>query len=298
MTEAALTTAGLARRYRTKWALRDCSLEVSAGSITGLVGPNGAGKSTLLRLAAGLSTPTSGTVSVFGTPVRPNGTQHLALVGYLDQLRPLYFGLKVSELLTLGRKVNSHWDDEFAHEWLRELEIPLGVRAGKLSLGQQVLVALALCMAKRPALLLLDEPTASLDPLARQRLFRALLSHAADGQTTVFLSSHVLSELEPVCDHLVLLSNSRVRLATSVDDLLADHRVIIGPPLEPAPPGLVFVGEQVAARQTSVLVKGRPSGLGPQWRVAEPSLDEILLAYLAEGERVAGSSLEPERSAS
>ncbi|HEX3333563.1 MAG TPA: ABC transporter ATP-binding protein [Acidimicrobiales bacterium] len=298
MTEAALTTTSLSRRYRRTWALRDCTLEVPAGSITGLVGPNGAGKSTLLRLAAGLSTPTSGTVSLFGTPVRANRTEHLSLVGYLDQLRPLYLGLKVSELLTLGRKVNSSWDDEYAHEWLAELDIPLGARAGKLSIGQQVLVALALCLAKRPALLLLDEPTASLDPLARQRLFRALLSHVADGQTTVLLSSHVLSELEPVCDHLVLLSNARVRLATSVEELVAGHRVVIGPPLSPTPPGIDVIGGQVAARQTPVLVRGRPGDLGPQWQVAEPSLDEIVLAYLTEGDRVAGPPSELERSAS
>jgi ABC-2 type transport system ATP-binding protein len=289
MTEAALVTTNLGRRYRSVWALRDCTLEVPSGSITGLVGPNGAGKSTLLRLAVGLSAPTTGTVSVLGTPVRANGTDHLSRVGYLDQLRPLYLGLKVSELLTLGRKVNSRWDDDFAHGWLRDLDIPLDVRTGRLSVGQQVLVALALCMAKRPALLLLDEPTASLDPLARQQLFQALLSYAADGETTVVLSSHVLSELEPICDHLVLLSRARPVIATSVEELLSTHRVIIGPPLKPMPPGLVVVGDQVATRQTSVLVRGRPDRLGAQWQVAEPALDEILLAYLAAGDAVGGS---------
>jgi len=285
MNEAVLATVELGRRYRTKWALQDCTIEVPSGSITGLVGPNGAGKSTLLRLASGLSRPTTGRVSVFGQPVRANGTEHLAKIGYLDQVRPLYLGFKVSELLTLGRKVNQRWDDDLAVRWLEELEIPLTVRAGTLSIGQQVLVALALCLAKRPALLLLDEPTANLDPLARQRLFQVLLAHVAEHGTSVLLSSHVLSELEPICDHLVLLSRSRVRLATSVQRLISEHRVVIGPPLESVPAGLSVIGGQAAARQTSVLVRGRPE-LGAQWQVAEPSLDEIVLAYLADGEFV------------
>ncbi len=283
MIEAALSTVDLGRRYHTKWALRHCTLEVPSGSITGLVGPNGAGKSTLLRLAAGLSRPDTGTISAFGNAVRPNGTDHLANIGYLDQLRPVYPSFKVSELLTLGRKVNVNWDDDLARRWFRDLNIPLNERARTLSVGQQVLVALALCMAKKPRLLLLDEPTASLDPLARQRLFQALLSHAAEYGTTILLTSHVLSELEPICDHLVLLSRAQIRLATSVDALIADHRVVIGPPLELLPPGVAVVGGQPAARQTSVLVKGEPE-LGPQWQVARPNLDEIVLAYLAEGE--------------
>jgi ABC-2 type transport system ATP-binding protein len=144
----------------------------------------------------------------------------------------------------------------------------------------------------------LDEPTASLDPLASQRFFQALLSYAADDRTTVVLSSHVLSELEPICDHLVLLSRAHVRLSTSVEDLLAEHRVIVGPPLEPMPAGLAVVGGQTATRQTSVVVRGRPNGLGPQWQVAEPSLDEIVLAYLAEGDQVAHAARELEESAS
>ena len=288
MIEPALSTIDLGRRYRSKWALRDCTLEVTSSSITGLVGPNGAGKSTLLRLAAGLSRPDAGAVSVYGRPVNPNGTDHLANIGYLDQVRPLYPGFKVSELLTLGGKVNLHWDDDLARRWLRDLGIPLNVRVRTLSVGQQVLVALSLCMAKRPLLLLLDEPTASLDPLARQRLFQALLSHTAEHGTTILLTSHVLSELEPICDHLVLLSRAHVKLATSVDALIADHRVVIGPPLEPLPPGVAVIGGQPAARQTSVLVRGEPK-LGPPWQIAQPNLDEIVLAYLAEGDFAAHS---------
>ncbi len=163
---AAVETIDLGRRYRTKWGLRDCSLSVPEGSITGLVGPNGAGKSTLLRLAAGLSRPTKGTVSIFGQLVRPNSTDHLHRLGYFDQLRPLYPGLRVDEMLRLGEKLNQQWDNGAALELLNELEVPQTERVSRLSLGQQALVALSLCIGKRPDLLLLDEPVASLDPLA------------------------------------------------------------------------------------------------------------------------------------
>ena len=206
---AALEAVGLGRRYGTKWGLRDCSLTVPEGSITGLVGPNGAGKSTLLRLAAGLSRPTTGIVSIFGERVRPNSTRHLRRMGYFDQLRPLYPGLRVDETLRLGRKLNKRWDNGAALGWLKELDIALTERVGRLSLGQQALVALALCMGKRPDLLLLDEPVASLDPLARRQLLETLLGTVADEGTTVFLSSHIISELEPVCDHLIILSSSQ-----------------------------------------------------------------------------------------
>ena len=162
---AALETTGLGRRYRSRWGLRDCSLTVSEGSITGLVGPNGAGKSTLLRLAAGLSRPTAGTVSIFGEPVEPNSTRHLRRMGYFDQLRPLYSGLRVDETLHFGERFNQRWDNDAALQLLNELEVPLTERIGRLSLGQQALVALALCIGKLPDLLLLDEPVASLDPL-------------------------------------------------------------------------------------------------------------------------------------
>ena len=216
MTDA-LETIGLGRRYRSTWGLRDCSLTVREGSITGLVGPNGAGKSTLLRLAAGLSRPTTGSVRVFGEEVRPNGTAHLGRIGYFDQLRPLYAGFRVEEMLTFGRKLNPRWDDDDARGWLAEFDIPLDRRVGKLSLGQQAQVALAVCMGKRPDLLLLDEPVAALDPLARRQLLQTLLGTVAERGTTVFLSSHIVSELEPVCDELIILSAARVQTRGSIE---------------------------------------------------------------------------------
>lgn len=280
-TVAALETVGLGRRYGTKWGLRDCSLTVPEGSITGLVGPNGAGKSTLLRLAAGLSRPTAGTVSIFGEQVEPNSTRQFSRMGYFDQLRPLYAGLRVGETLRFGQKFNQQWDNDAALRLLNELEVPLAERVGRLSLGQQALVALSLCIGKRPDLLLLDEPVASLDPLARRQLLETLLGAVAERATTVFLSSHIISELEPVCDHLIILSSSTVRISDSIEALLADHFLLVGPRGQPRPSGVEVISIREAERQSTILVRGRPPDLGPAWQVLEPDLDEIVLAYLS-----------------
>jgi ABC-2 type transport system ATP-binding protein len=276
----ALETTGLGRRYRSNWGLRDCTLSVREGSITGLVGPNGAGKSTLLRLAAGLSRPTIGSVQVFGEEVDPNGTAHLARMGYFDQSKPLYGSFTAEEMLTLGRRLNRSWDDDAARGWLAEFDVPLDRKVSRLSLGQQAQVALAVCMGKRPDLLLLDEPVAALDPLARRQLLQTLLGSVAESGTTVFLSSHIVSELEPVCDELVILSGARVQTGGSIDDLLAGHRILIGPRVDVAPPGAEVVSSSVTTRQSTYLIRGGPSATDPDWQVLEPNLEEIVLAYL------------------
>jgi len=291
MTDA-LETIGLGRRYRSTWGLRDCSLTVREGSVTGLVGPNGAGKSTLLRLAAGLSRPTTGSVRVFGEEVNPNGTAHLARIGYFDQLRPLYDSFRVEEMLTFGRKLNATWDDDAARGWLAEFDIPLDRRVGKLSLGQQAQVALAVCMGKRPDLLLLDEPVAALDPLARRQLLQTLLGTVAERGTTVFLSSHIVSELEPVCDDLIILSAARVQTSGSIEGLLAGHRVLVGPRTEAAPDGVDVVSSSSTSRQTTLLVRGTAPEPGAGWEVAEPGLEEIVLAYLANPGAGVGTGVE------
>ena len=278
---AALETLSLGRRYRSNWGLRDCSLTVREGSITGLVGPNGAGKSTLLRLAAGLSRPTTGSVRVFGEEVDPNGTAHLADIGYFDQMRPLYANFKVDEMLTFGRRLNSTWDDESARGWLAEFDIPLDRKVRKLSLGQQAQVALAVCMGKQPDLLLLDEPVAALDPLARRQLLQTLLGSVTDRGMTVFLSSHIVSELEPVCDELIILSAARVQTSGSIESLLAGHRLLVGPRLDHQPTGVDIVSSSATTRQSTFLIRGAPPSLGSDWQVLEPSLEEIVLGYLA-----------------
>ena len=280
MTDA-LETVGLGRRYRKKWGLRDCSLSVPRGSITGLIGPNGAGKSTLLRLSAGLSRPTTGSVSLFGQPVRPNGTEHLSRIGYFDQLRPLYGGLRVEETLLFGKKFNSNWDNDAALAWINESRVPLSEQVDTLSLGQQALVALALCVGKSPELLLLDEPVANLDPLARRQLLGMLLATVAERGTTVFLSSHIISELEPVCDRLIILSASSVRVSGTVEWFLTSHRVITGERSEPLPEGVAVISRRDAERQATLLIREDEGSVASPWQISEAGLDEIVLAYLS-----------------
>jgi ABC-2 type transport system ATP-binding protein len=276
----ALETEQLGRRYMLSWALRHCNLRIPEGAVAGLVGPNGAGKSTLMRLAAGITKPSEGKVSVFGETADPNSASFLATVAYLDQLRPLYKRLRVGEMLRWGRELNTTWDDATARRNLGDLDISLNSKVSVLSVGQQAQVALAVCMAKTSPLLLLDEPFASLDPLARQGVAQLLLDSVADKGTTVLMSSHVVSELESICDYLVILSKSHVQVSASTESLLATHRVLIGPASEPIA-SLGVISAKTAGRQLTLLVNGDPGPLGDGWQVLEPSLEEIVLAYLA-----------------
>ena len=226
---AALTTTDLGKRYGTRWALRECGLDLPAGSVTALVGPNGAGKTTLLQLAAGLVRPTTGSVAVFDEPAPAESPRTLAQLGFVAQDHPTYRRFRVGDLLRMGAALNDGWDQAMAERRLADLGIPLGRRAGQLSGGQQAQVALALALAKRPRLLMLDEPVASLDPLARREFMETLMALVADDDLTVLLSSHNVAELERVCDHLVVITGGRVQLAGHIDDLLGDHQVLTGP---------------------------------------------------------------------
>jgi ABC-2 type transport system ATP-binding protein len=277
-----LETVDLGRRYMMNWALRNCTLQVPEGSITGLVGPNGAGKSTLLRLAAGISRPSEGSVSAFGQRANQNSTAFLNRVGYLDQDRPLYKNFRVEEMLKLGQKLNSSWDLPSATRWLVDLEIPLDWKVSLLSAGQQAQVALAMCMGKRPDLLLLDEPMASLDPLARRGVKQMLLDSVAERGTTVLLSSHIVDELEEICDHLIILSKSRVQKSGTVESLLANHHVLIGPEDSAHFESVNVVSSSTAGRQITLLIEGNPGPLSGEWQVLSPDLNEIVLGYLTQ----------------
>ncbi|MET7400657.1 ABC transporter ATP-binding protein [Dactylosporangium sp. NPDC005572] len=270
---SALTANGLGRRYgRRTWGLRDCTLELPAGRVIGLVGGNGAGKTTLLHLAAGLLEPTEGRVSTFG----------LAEVGFVAQDCPLYRGFTVHDMLRFGRAMNRRFDLAGARQRLDGLGIPLDRRCGALSGGQQAQVALTLALAKRPRLLILDEPVASLDPLARREVMRTLVDAVAATELTVLLSSHVVAELERVCDHLVLLDRGRLRLAGDIDDLLAGHRLLTGPRSDAAA-GLPAVIAATHGDRHSTLLVRQPSGTPPHplWQASAVSLEEVVLAYLS-----------------
>jgi ABC-2 type transport system ATP-binding protein len=284
-----LRLSGVDHRYGGRWALRGCSLELPRGRIAALVGPNGAGKTTLLLLATGLLRPTGGTVDVLGAD--PGRAGMPAGASFLAQSKPLYRGLTVSEMLRAGAVLNRghRWDAGYAARLVDAAGIDPDVRIGALSPGLRARVAVALALGRRPDLLLLDEPLAELDPLARRRVLGALLAEAGETGMTVLMSSHVLTDLEDSCDHLVLLRDGRVRLAGDVAALLAGHRRLTGPAGAggaPAGPPAVVVHESVAGRQRTALVRGVPDGPG-----AEPTLEELVLGYLeADGSTERGAA--------
>jgi ABC-2 type transport system ATP-binding protein len=286
MTETiALRAEGLGKRYGSKWALEDCTLEVPAGTVTALVGPNGAGKTTLLQLAVGLSRPTTGTVEVLGHSPQHDAKAVLPRVGFVAQEHPLHRGFTVAETLKLGRRLNPLWDEAFAVERIERLGLPLDLNVAKLSGGQQAQVALTLALAKRPELLLLDEPVASLDPLARREFLNSLMDGVMETGVTVLLSSHIVGDLERVCDHLVILSHARALLAGTIDDIVAEHRLLTGPRNDPDAVARVHqvIRESHTERQTTLLVRANGHVYDSCWELHEVDLEEIVLAYLGYG---------------
>jgi ABC-2 type transport system ATP-binding protein len=276
---------GLGKRYGGKWALRDCSLAIPAGHVAALVGPNGAGKSTFLNLAVGLVAPSAGSVSVLGG--RPAGSPAaLDGIAFVAQDTPLYKSLSAADMLHVTRNLNRSFDEAAAKARLAELGIPLERKAGKLSGGQQAQLALTLALARRPRLLVLDEPVAMLDPIARHDFMATALAAVAEHDVSVLLSSHVLAELERVADYLVLLSHGRVQLAGEVDDLLAGHRVLTGPAADAdrAIERLAVVHARRGEAQTHLLVRtnGSADPVPQGWEAHPVGLEELALAYLRE----------------
>lgn len=267
-------TYGKSRKQREHWALRNCSFRIPAGRVCALVGPNGAGKSTLLALAAGLLAPTKGAVRILGTDPA-TARERLA---YVAQDKPLYPQLTIAQTLRMGRELNpERWDEEAAGRIMEGGGLDSGARVRTLSGGQRTRVALALALGKRPELLLLDEPMADLDPLARQQLMGALLGEAAEHGTTVVISSHILTELADACDYLLLVDDGQVRLGGEIDDLIGAHRVVTGPAGDLAPHAVVE--SRTSGRGLTALV--RPDGpLDDSWQAHDPSLEELLLAHL------------------
>ena len=279
---SALQARGLGRRYGAKWALRDCSLEIPEGTVTALVGPNGAGKTTLLQLAIGLLRPTAGELRVLGRDPISEVGEMLPRVGFVAQEHPLHRGFTLADTLELGRRLNPRWDGELARERIDRLGLDPRQKVGKLSGGQQAQVALTLALAKRPELLLLDEPVASLDPLARREFLSLLMEAVSEGGLTVVLSSHIVADLERVCDHLVILSQSRTVLAGEIEDIVASHRLLTGPRSDPATVARVHqvIRESHTARQTSLLVRANGHVYDAIWELHPVDLEEIVLAYL------------------
>jgi ABC-2 type transport system ATP-binding protein len=279
---AVIAASELGKQYRRTWALRDCTLAIPEGHVVGLVGPNGAGKTTLLRLATGMLTPTRGTITVLGQ--RPAaGPAQLARVGFVAQDTAVYARLTVADHLRLGAWLNPGWDEELARQRIGQLGLNPKQRAGSLSGGERAQLALTLAMAKRPELLILDEPVASLDPLARREFLQGLMEAVAEQRLSVVLSSHLVADLERVCDYLVVLVASRVRVAGEVSDLLASHRRLSGPRRDPGtlPAGQEVITESHTDKQSSLLVRTDGPVLDPAWAVKPVSLEDLVLAYMS-----------------
>jgi ABC-2 type transport system ATP-binding protein len=287
-----LETSHLSKRYGHTWALQDCTLALPAGRVAALVGPNGAGKTTLLHLCAGLLEPTAGQVRVFDRSPLTQPRETLPRVGLLAQDHPLYLSFTVADLLTFGCKLNPRWDDALARERMRKLAIPLDRPAGKLSGGQQAQVALVLALAKRPDLLLLDEPLASLDPLARREFLRTLMDAVAESSMTVLLSSHIIGDLERVCDYLIILSASHVQLVDDIQEIVRTHKRLVGPRQDEAAIASVHtvIEASYTERQTTLLVRVNGHLFDSSWDVQEVSLEDIVLAYLSLGRQATESA--------
>ncbi|WP_327372141.1 ABC transporter ATP-binding protein [Streptomyces sp. NBC_01217] len=280
--ESAIEAHGVGRKYRRGWALRDCSFRLPAGRICGLVGPNGAGKTTLMSIAANLLEPTEGTLTVFGAA--PQTAEAGRRTAFLAQEKPLFRRFTVAETLRLGRELNPGWDQRAAEQIVRAGNVPMDAKVGTLSGGQRTRVAFALAFGKRPDLLLLDEPMSDLDPLVRRELMTTLMAEAAEHGTTVLMSSHMLSELESVCDFLVVIAAGGLRVAGDVDEIRSAHVLLqgvadggAGVPAELA--RHTVIEYRTSGRQATALI--RPDGpVGDQWQSHSPQLEELLLAYL------------------
>jgi ABC-2 type transport system ATP-binding protein len=283
---AALAADGLGKRYGRRWALRDCTLRIPSGHVVGLVGPNGAGKTTLLQLAVGLLYPTSGTIAVLGGCPAGSAAQ-LARVGFVAQETPTFAGLSIADHLRLGAWLNPAWDADLAWRRVERLGLDPNQRAGNLSGGQRAQLALTLALAKRPELLILDEPVASLDPLARREFLQQLMRAVAEHELSVVVSSHVVGDLERVCDYLIVLVASRVRLAGQVDEILASHHRLVGARRDPTtvPADQEVIEASHTDRQSTLLVRHRGPVFDPAWTIGDVNLEDVVLAYLGRATR-------------
>lgn len=296
MNTPVLSTTALTKRYGRHTALTEATLDIPAGRIVGLVGPNGAGKSTLLALAAGLIRPTSGHIEVLGRTPAADAAQ-LARVGFVAQDTPVYAGLSVADHLRLGEHLNPAWDRGFAQARIAQIGLDPAKKAGRLSGGQKAQLALTLAAAKRPELLIFDEPVAALDPLARRAFLQNLMAFVAELDISVILSSHLIGDVERVCDHLVVLAGSRVQVAGEIDDLTANHHRIVGPrgSLDALPDGVHVIAADHTDRQTTLIVHdttGRTALDG-----AEPiGLEDMVLTYLHRAEGLTAPTLQETRA--
>jgi ABC-2 type transport system ATP-binding protein len=293
---AVLEARGLGKRFGSRFALSDCTLRIPAGHVVGLVGPNGAGKTTLLQIAVGLLSATSGTIRVLGRNP-DSGPSQLARVGFVAQDTPVYPGLSIADHLRLGRHTNAGWDQSLADDRMARLGLDPSQKAGKLSGGQRAQLALTMAIAKRPDLLILDEPVASLDPLARREFLQGLMAFVTEQGASVILSSHLVSDLERVCDYLVVLVAARVRVAGEVEDLLATHYRVTGARGDAAglPPSEDVIEDRLTDRQPTLIVRRGSPIEDPMLTIERVTLEDLVLAYMSRAASPSRPALEATR---
>ena len=289
---AVLEAHGFGKRYRRRnWALRGVDLEVPEGSITALVGPNGSGKSTLIRAWIGFEHPTEGRLSTGGIDPRRDRAGAVAKVGYVPQSPSLYGSLSIAEHIELATTLRDGFDGALAAHYIERLAIPLSAMAGELSGGEAAQVGLALALGTRARILLLDEPLASLDPLARREFLHVLVDAVRSEGHTALLSSHVITDIEQACDRLIVLGKGHTLLDLSIADALAHHRVIEGSPLAPistdrlvgsfpSPGGEPLTLIRVPAAQP-LPTGGAIDGRAADGRAA--TLEEVVIGHMAAG---------------
>jgi ABC-2 type transport system ATP-binding protein len=277
----AIETRGLTKRYGRRAALSECTVSIPTGKVVGLVGPNGAGKTTLLHLAVGLLEPSAGTIEVLGHRPAENPAQ-LARVGFVAQNTPLYAGMSVGDHLGFGSWMNPGWDRALAQQRIEHLGLDIAQKAGTLSGGQRAQLALTVAIAKRPELLILDEPVASLDPLARREFLQALMGIVTEHGVSVVLSSHLVADLERVCDYLVVLVGSRVQVAGDIDTLLSTHHRLTGPRRDGLrlPSDWDVIEGTATERQSTLVARHLSPVLDPAWTVEPLDLEDLVLAYM------------------
>ncbi|GIM95358.1 ABC transporter ATP-binding protein [Paractinoplanes toevensis] len=290
---SAVVTQKLTKKYGRKTALSDCSLDIPAGHVVGLVGPNGAGKSTLLQLVCGQLNPTAGSLTVLGAPPVTGSPR----IGFVAQDTPVYGSLSIEDHLSFGKHLNPAWDDDLARERIERLDLDPKQKAGKLSGGQRAQVALTLAIAKRPELLLLDEPVAALDPLARREFLQGLMEYVAESGTSVVMSSHLVADLERVCDYMIVLVKSKVRVTGEVEELLATHHHVTGARVDPENlgPGRTVIQARHTDVQSSLVVRSSAPIDDPAFSVAGIDLEDLVLAYMSEAANGRDRVLEKQR---
>jgi len=277
-----IEVANLGKQYGRRWSLHNASFSIGAGRVAAIVGPNGAGKTTLLKIIVGLIEPSEGSVTVLGG-VRAGSDDALDKVAFVAQDAPLYRYLKDSDTIALAKNLNRSFDVVVTTKRLGKLGIGLDQRVGKLSGGQQSQLALALALGRHPSLLVLDEPLARLDPLARREFMGVVMAEVSNEGLSVVLSSHVVAELERVADYLVVVNAGRIQVASDIEVLVQSHCLATGPADEAGAIIQTFpvVGSSITGRQARLLVQTSDLGLlGRNWESSSVTLEEIILAYL------------------